>query len=102
MRRVGSPASVWAIIAERIDLLEAGAKETLLAASVLGERFSADTLTSIVEQPAAEVVTQLDGLGQMETPAGGLYRRRVSDFGLYGNDMAHGQCSWQGKLNIEN
>ncbi|MEM9104990.1 MAG: adenylate/guanylate cyclase domain-containing protein [Pseudomonadota bacterium] len=60
------PASVWAIIAERIDLLDSAAKETLLAASVLGERFSAQTLTSIVEQPATEVVTQLDGLGQLE------------------------------------
>ncbi|MEX3007983.1 adenylate/guanylate cyclase domain-containing protein [Hoeflea sp. TYP-13] len=60
------PASIWAIIAERIDLLEAGAKEILLAASVLGERFSGDVLTRILERPEAEVITQLEYLKRLE------------------------------------
>ncbi len=47
---LGVPATLQATIAARIDRLDAAAKRTLNAAAVIGSRFDADLLTSLVNR----------------------------------------------------
>jgi adenylate cyclase len=62
---VSVPATVQAAIAARIDRLPGPAKHTLNAASVIGSRFTADTLTALGIEPAlgelltAELIDQV-------------------------------------------
>lgn len=56
---VPAPLSVTGIIAERIDNLRADLKEALLAASVLGEQFSAEVLARIAQTPLDEIRRRL-------------------------------------------
>lgn len=63
---IASPASIRALIAERIDRLPTDAKELLLAASVLGEDFGSDILAKIAAKPEMVVTTQLGDLAQSE------------------------------------
>ncbi|MDT5006967.1 MAG: adenylate cyclase [Mycobacterium sp.] len=54
---VAVPVTVQATIAARIDRLDATAKSTLTAASVIGSRFGADILGAVIDRPAlAELV----------------------------------------------
>jgi adenylate cyclase len=59
------PATLHATIGARIDRLDAPAKRTLTAAAVIGSRFDADLLGSLVDEPdvapliAAELVDQV-------------------------------------------
>jgi adenylate cyclase len=62
---VSVPATLQATIAARIDRLDATAKRTLNAAAVIGSRFDADLLTSMIDRPdvapliEAELVDQV-------------------------------------------
>ena len=64
--RVDVPATLHATIGARIDRLDAAAKRTLNAAALIGSRFDADLLRSLVDGPdvatliAAELVDQVD------------------------------------------
>jgi adenylate cyclase len=63
--RVDVPATLHATIGARIDRLDAAAKRTLNAAALIGSRFDADLLSSLVDAPdvaplvAAELVDQV-------------------------------------------
>ena len=68
--RVDVPATLHATIGARIDRLDAAAKRTLNAAALIGTRFDADLLSSLVDAPdvapliAAELVDQV-GFGEL-------------------------------------
>ena len=68
--RVDVPATLHATIGARIDRLDAAAKRTLNAAALIGSRFDADLLSSLVDAPdvapliAAELVDQV-GFGEL-------------------------------------
>ncbi len=59
---IAAPASVRAIIAERIDRLPSRAKEVLLAASVLGEAFDHDVLAEVAGGPEGGLDERLNAL----------------------------------------
>ena len=61
-----APHSIAALIAERIDRLDAELKETLLAASVLGEQFSLPLLARIAQKPPRETAQALAALEEHE------------------------------------
>lgn len=56
------PATVAAVLHARLEALEPEDRALLRAASVLGERFSATALASVLERPAREVEPRLAGL----------------------------------------
>ena len=68
--RVDVPATLHATIGARIDRLDSAAKRTLNAAALIGSRFDADLLSSLVDDPdvtpliAAELVDQV-GFGSL-------------------------------------
>jgi class 3 adenylate cyclase len=62
---VSVPASVQAVIAARIDRLEAGAKQTLSAAAVIGSRFGPDLLISLGIDPALEALVEAELVDQV-------------------------------------
>jgi tetratricopeptide (TPR) repeat protein len=65
------PAGVQAVLAARIDDLDAGPRAVLRAASVLGLRFPVDALGEVERRPPAEVQEALDELAarQLLRPA---------------------------------
>lgn len=64
---INVPATVQAAIAARIDRLPAPAKRALGAAAVIGDRFSADLLTSLGIEPAVDPLLDADFIDQMIT-----------------------------------
>jgi len=54
-----APLSIASIVAERIDSLPSDLRETLLAASVLGERFSSEMLAGIADISTTELSRRL-------------------------------------------
>jgi hypothetical protein len=56
---------VQAVIAARIDRLEAGAKQTLSAAAVIGSQFGPDLLTSLGIDPALEALVEAELIDQV-------------------------------------
>jgi hypothetical protein len=66
---VSVPATIQATIAARIDRLDALAKHTLNAAAVIGLRFDAETLTSLVDTTALKALADAELIDQvMFTP----------------------------------
>jgi class 3 adenylate cyclase len=59
------PATVEAVIAARIDRLEAGAKQTLSAAAVIGSQFGPDLLASLGIDPALEALVEAELIDQV-------------------------------------
>jgi class 3 adenylate cyclase/tetratricopeptide (TPR) repeat protein len=64
--RLAPPASIAAIIAERIDRLTGGAKQLLLAASVLGGQFLSHVLVRLAKIPPLEFASHLRELEHAE------------------------------------
>jgi adenylate cyclase len=64
---ISVPATVQSAIAARIDRLPAPAKRALGAAAVIGDRFSADLLTSLSIEPAVEPLLDADFIDQIIT-----------------------------------
>lgn len=64
--QIGVPATLQTTIAARIDRLQAAAKRTLRAASVLGSRFSADVLRAVGIEPCVDDLVA----GQFVDPIG--------------------------------
>jgi class 3 adenylate cyclase len=62
---VSVPATVQAVIAARIDRLEAGAKQTLSAAAVIGSQFGPELLASLGIDPALEVLVEAELVDQV-------------------------------------
>jgi class 3 adenylate cyclase len=62
---VSVPATVQAVIAARIDRLEAGAKQTLSAAAVIGSQFGPDLLASLGIDPALEALVEAELIDQV-------------------------------------
>jgi len=60
------PESVRGLVAERIDRLPPETKDTLLAASVLGDHFEAELLSAITDVPRHEVLLSLKRLENFE------------------------------------
>lgn len=60
------PDSVASMIAERIDRLPANLKDLLLAASILGEQFSTDSLSRIIGRSSQSLWEQLQALEDNE------------------------------------
>ncbi|KWX57738.1 adenylate/guanylate cyclase domain-containing protein [Mycobacterium sp. NAZ190054] len=56
---IGVPATVHAVLAARIDRLPADAKSVLNAAAVIGSRFDADALATLVTGPVATQLAEL-------------------------------------------
>ena len=68
---VSVPATLHAAIAARIDRLDSAAKSTLNAAAVIGSRFSADLLGTLIGDTALTELTQAGLIDQvMYTPRG--------------------------------
>ena len=59
------PATVQAVIAARIDRLEAGAKQTLSAAAVVGSQFTPEVLASLGVDPALEALVEAELIDQV-------------------------------------
>jgi class 3 adenylate cyclase len=59
------PATVQAVIAARIDRLEAGAKKTLSAAAVIGSQFGPELLISLGIDPALEALVEAELIDQV-------------------------------------
>ena len=62
------PATVQATIAARIDRLGPAAKRTLSAASVIGSRFSAELLATVLEDPALSELIEAELVAQVADP----------------------------------
>ncbi|WAC90087.1 adenylate/guanylate cyclase domain-containing protein [Mycobacterium sp. Aquia_213] len=61
------PATVQAAVTARIDRLSAPAKRTLCAAAVIGDRFSADVLTSLGVQARVDELVEGDFIDEIVT-----------------------------------
>jgi class 3 adenylate cyclase/tetratricopeptide (TPR) repeat protein len=66
LSRMSVPASLHALIASRLDGLEAADRSLLQAASVIGKTFSVDALAAVSGVPADEVATRLRALVRRE------------------------------------
>ena len=62
---VGVPATLQATIAARIDRLDAGAKQTLSAAAVIGSRFSPGVLSSLGIDPVLDELVKAELIEQV-------------------------------------
>ena len=62
---VAVPATVQAAIEARIDRLNAGAKRTVNAASVIGSRFGSELLTSIGVEPVVDELLEAELIDQV-------------------------------------
>ncbi|WP_454788780.1 adenylate/guanylate cyclase domain-containing protein [Mycolicibacterium lutetiense] len=67
------PATVQAVIEARIDRLNAGAKRTLNAASVIGSRFDAQLLAALGIEPAFDELLTAELIDQVSVASGPEY-----------------------------
>jgi len=62
---VGVPATLQAAIAARIDRLDAGAKQTLNAAAVIGSRFTPELLAAMGNDPILDALVRAEMIDQV-------------------------------------
>jgi adenylate cyclase len=94
------PATLQAAIAARIDRLDTGAKRTLYAAAVIGLRFGADLLASLVDSSAAAELVHAELIDQvMFTPrAEYAFRHPLIRTVAYGSQLKSGRAELHRRL----
>ncbi len=70
---VSVPVTLQAAIAARIDRLGVAAKQTLMAAAVIGSRFSPDLLAGLGIEPALDELLRAEFVDQVRFTGGGEY-----------------------------
>jgi hypothetical protein len=97
---VSVPATVQAAIEARIDRLNAPAKRTLNAASVIGARFDADLLTALGIEPAFDVLVKAELIDQVRfTPSAEYaFRHPLIRAVAYESQLRSDRAQWHRRL----